>query len=72
MSRLWSVAAALLCLIVAVPLPAQPPPRDMAVTIDDLPTVSAVRQTPEFAERLTADLLADRTQRRRVPARSLR
>jgi peptidoglycan/xylan/chitin deacetylase (PgdA/CDA1 family) len=39
----------------------------MAVTIDDLPTVSAVRQTPESAARLTADLLAA-LQRHRVPA----
>ena len=61
------VAAALLCLIAAVPLPAQQPAREMAVTIDDLPTVSAVRQTPEFAARLTADLLAA-LQRHRVPA----
>ena len=39
----------------------------MAVTIDDLSTVSAVRQTPEVAARFTADLLAA-LQRHRVPA----
>jgi peptidoglycan/xylan/chitin deacetylase (PgdA/CDA1 family) len=43
------------------------PAREMAVTIDDLPTVSAVPLSPEGARRVTSDLLAS-LRRHNVPA----
>jgi peptidoglycan/xylan/chitin deacetylase (PgdA/CDA1 family) len=41
--------------------------REMAVTIDDLPTVSRLPQSPEWADRVTRDLLSA-LRRHRVPA----
>jgi peptidoglycan/xylan/chitin deacetylase (PgdA/CDA1 family) len=47
---------------------AQPSPaREMAVTIDDLPTVSVSPQSPEWAEQVTRDLLSS-LRRHAVPA----
>jgi peptidoglycan/xylan/chitin deacetylase (PgdA/CDA1 family) len=45
----------------------QPPPRTIAVTIDDLPTASVLGEDIESAERITADLLSA-LKRQRIPA----
>jgi peptidoglycan/xylan/chitin deacetylase (PgdA/CDA1 family) len=66
-SRVLPVLVALLCLGRLSVLPAQRPQREMAITIDDLPTVSVLPQTPESAARLTAGLLSA-LERHRVPA----
>lgn len=63
MSRLF---AALLTAALALPQPAAPG-RRIAVTIDDLPTVSALGPGIEHSERLTRDLLAA-LRRHKVPA----
>jgi peptidoglycan/xylan/chitin deacetylase (PgdA/CDA1 family) len=60
-------ALAAVSLTPATSTPAQRSPREMAVTIDDLPTVSAVRQPPDAAARLTTELLSA-LRRHQVPA----
>lgn len=57
----------LLLAVVVVALPSAQQTREMAVTIDDLPTVSAVPQTPASAAKLTSDLLRA-LERHRIPA----
>jgi len=45
----------------------QPPPRTIAITVDDLPTVSVVGETIETSERVTQQLVAT-LERHKVPA----
>jgi peptidoglycan/xylan/chitin deacetylase (PgdA/CDA1 family) len=65
--RIALAAVAALSLASGSPAIARQPAREMAVTIDDLPTVSAVPLSPEGARRLTSDLLAS-LRRHNVPA----
>ncbi|HET7217401.1 MAG TPA: polysaccharide deacetylase family protein [Vicinamibacterales bacterium] len=67
MDRVLLAVLAALWLALPSPIPAQRPAREMAVTIDDLPTVSVVPQSPESAAHLTAALLSG-LRRQQVPA----
>jgi peptidoglycan/xylan/chitin deacetylase (PgdA/CDA1 family) len=61
----FRLAAAVLAIGIVSASSGQPPsggrpsrPREMAVTIDDLPTASVLPQSPEWADRVTRDLLS--------------
>ena len=65
MTRL--VAAILTAGVVTASTGQPSPVHEMAVTIDDLPTASVLPQTPEWADRVTRDLLSA-LRRHQVPA----